>query len=182
MVSAPNPFLEDNGEAAANVQVNPAASTTPDEQPPSARRRTGSTRDAALYRANRAKDTQSPPAIIGVPRRSGREATAINPIYVLDGGEDTTVPSTAREEDPSPVLNKHFEDQIAAEDAAHLDLQDEAGTPDMDTVQPSTVLEYHDSTGKEADQSAMDGAEPSANRKIFQIFKMVLNAPAPSQE
>ena len=56
------------------------------------------------------------------------------------------------------MLNEHAEDQVAAEDAAHLDLQDEAGIPAMDTVQPSTVLEYHESTDKEADQSAMDGA------------------------
>ena len=65
----------------------------------------------------------------------------MSPSYILDADEDTTVPSTAQEEDPSPVLNEHVEDQVDAEDAAQLDLQDEAGTPATDTVQPSTVLD-----------------------------------------
>ena len=178
VVRAPYPIRQDNGEATENMQLNTADITTPDEQPPSARRLMGSTRDAVLYPANKAVDTQAQPAIIRVPKRSGRESTAIKSSSVLDGDEDTAVPSTAPEEDPSPVLNEHVEDQVDAEDAAHLDLRDEVDTPASDTVQPSTALEYHDSTDTEADQSAMDGAVPSANR---QNISDISDGPEPSR-
>ena len=82
---------------------------------------------------------------------------------MLDSDKDTAVPSTAQEEDPSPVLNERVEDKVAAEDAARLDLQDEADKPGTDTVQPSAVLDHNESTDKEAKQSAMDGAEPASN-------------------
>ena len=118
-----------------------------------------------LYPAKKAIDAQAQPAVIRVPRRSGRETTAINPSSVLDADEDTAVRSTAQEEDPSPALNEHVEDQVDAEDAAQLDLQDEAGTPALDTVQPSNLLDNPVSTDTEADQSAMNGAELSANRQ-----------------
>ena len=131
-----------------------------------------------LYHANRAIDTHAQPAIIRAPRRSSRESTAINSSSVLDGDEDTAIPSTAQEEDPSPVLNENFEDQVDAEDAAQLDPQEEAGTLAMDTVQPSTVLDNHGSTEKEADQSAMEGAEPSANR---QNISDIPDGPEPSR-
>ena len=178
MVCATYLIRKDNGEAAENMQLNPADSTTPDEQPPSARRLTGSTRDAVLYPANKAIDTQAQPAIIHVPRRSSRETTAINASSVLDDDEDTAVPSTAQEEDPSAVLNEHVEDQVDAEGAPHLDLQDEAGPPATDTAQPSTAIEYHDSADTEADQSAMDGAEPTANR---QNIPDISDGPEPSR-
>ena len=160
VVRAPYPIREDNGEAAEDMQVNPADSTTPDEEQPSARRLTGSTRDAVLYPANRAIDTQAQPAIIRVPWHSSRETNAINPSSVLDSDEDTAVYSTAQEEYPNHVLSERVEDQVDAEDAAERDPQDEAGTPAMDTVQPSTVLDNHESADREADQSALDGAEP----------------------
>ena len=111
-VRATHHIRKDNGEAAEDVQVNPADSTTPDEQPPSARRPTGSTRDAVLYLANRATDTQAQPAIIRVPRRSSRETTEISPSSLLDTDEDTAVASIAQEEDAGPVLNEHVEDQV----------------------------------------------------------------------
>ena len=139
MVRAPYSIRQDNGEAAENVRVNPADRTTPNEQATSARRLTGSTRDAVLYPANRAIDTQTQPAAIHV--LGAQAETAINPSSVLDSDEDTAVPSTAQEEDPSPELHEYVEDQFDAEDAAQIDLQDEAGTPAMDTVQPSTVLD-----------------------------------------
>ena len=123
-----------------------------------------------LFRASKAIDTQSQPAIIRVPRRSGRETTAINPSSVLDADEDTAFPSTAQEEDPSPVLNEHVEDQV--------DLQYEGGTPAMDTLQPSTVLNNPVPTDREADRSAMDGAEPSANR---QNISDISDGPEPSR-
>ena len=128
VVRAPEPIRQDNGEAAENVRVNPADSTTADEHPPSDRRLTGSIRDAVLYPANRAIGTQAQPAAIHVLRRSSRETTAIKPSLVLDSDKNTAVPSTAKEEDPSPVLNEHVEDRVAAEDAAHLNPQDEVGT------------------------------------------------------
>ena len=115
VVRAPHPILQDNGEAAEDVQVNPADCTTPDAQPPSARGLTGSTREAMLYPANRAIGTQAQPAVIRVPRRSSRETTAINPSSVLNSDEDTAVPSTAQEEDQSPVLNEHIEEQVDAQ-------------------------------------------------------------------
>ena len=89
----------------------------------------------------------------------------MNPSSVRDSDKITAVQSTAEEKDPSQVLNEHVEDQIDAQDVVQPDLQDEAGTPATDTVQPLTVHEYHESTGTEEDQSAMDGAEHSANRK-----------------
>ena len=95
--------------------------------------------------------------------------------------KDTAVPSTAQEEDPSPVSSEHAEDQIDAENAAQLDLQDEAGTPAMDTVQPSTVLENPVSTDTEADQSAMDGAEPPANRQNISGISDIRDGPEPSR-
>ena len=91
---------------------------------------------------------------------------------------DTAAPSTAREEDQSPVPSEHVEDQIDAEDAAQLDLQNLAGTPAMDTVQPSTVLDNPVSADTEADQSAMDGAEPSANRENI---SNISDSPEPSR-
>ena len=124
MVRAPDNIRQDNGEAAENMQLNPADSTTPHEQTPSARILAGSTRNALLHPANRAIDTQAQPAAIHVLRLSSRETTAINPSSVLESDEDTTVPSTAQEEDPSPVPSEHFEDQVDAEDVAQIDLQD----------------------------------------------------------
>ena len=106
------------------MQLHPADSTTPDELPPSAKRLTGSTRDAVLYSANRAIDTQAHPTIIRVPRRSSRETTAVNLSSVLDSDEDPAVPSTAQEEDPSPVPNEHVEDEVDAKDTAQLNLED----------------------------------------------------------
>ena len=69
VVRAPYPIRQYNGEAAENMQLNPADSTTPDGQQTSPRRLTGSTRDAVLYPANQAIDTQAHPAIIRLPRR-----------------------------------------------------------------------------------------------------------------
>ena len=62
---------------------------------------------------------------------------------MLDSDECTAIPSTAHEEDPSDVLNGHLEDQVDAQDGAQPDLQDDAGIPATDTLQPSNVLEYH---------------------------------------
>ena len=76
------------------------------------------------------------------------------------------------------MLNEHVEDQVDADDAARLNRQDEAGTPAMDTVQPSTVLDNPVSTDTEAEQSAMDGAEPSANR---QNISDISDGPEPSR-
>ena len=98
-------------------------------------------------------------------RNSSRENAAINPSILLDNDEDTAVPSTAQEEARSPVLHEHVEDQVDAEAAAQLNPKDGTGTAAMDTVQPSTVLDEHESTDREADQSAMDGAELPANRQ-----------------
>ena len=175
MVRAPYPIRKENSEAAEDLQVNPADSTTPDEQPPSARSLTGSTRDAVLYLANRAIDTLAQPAIIRVPWRSSRETTAINPSSVLDSDEDTAVPSTAQEEDPNPVLNEHVEDQVDAEDAAQLDPQDEAGTPAMDTVEPSTITSQ---PTKRRINPPWRAQSPLRTDKICQIFQMFLNHPA----
>ena len=128
--------------------------------------------------AKLAPDTQAQPAIIRVPRHSIRETTAVNPSSVLDSDEDPAVPSTAQEEDPSPVLDEHAEDQVDADDTARLNLQDEAGTPAMATVQPSTVLANPVSTDTEAEQSAMDGAELAANR---QNISDISDDPEPSR-
>ena len=178
MGRATYPIRQENGEAAENMQLNPADSTTPDEQPLYARRLTGSTRDALLHPANRAINTPAQPAVIRVPGLPSRETTAIKPSSVLDSDEDTAVPSTAQEEDPNHVFNEHVEDQVDAEDAAKLDPQDEAGTPAMDTVQPSTVLGNHEAADREADQSAMDGAEPPAN---LQNISDIPDGPEPSR-
>ena len=74
VVLASETFPQDYSEAAENVKVNPADSTTPDVQPPSVRRLEsqlpsieGSTRDAVLYPANGAIDTQALPDVICVP-------------------------------------------------------------------------------------------------------------------
>ena len=129
--------------------------------------------------------TQAQPAAIHVPRRPSREHTEINPSTVLDSDEDTAVPSTAQEEDRSPVpsehVDEHVEDQVDAEDTAQRDLQDEAGTPAMDTVQPSTVLDNPVSTETEADQSAMDGAELPANRQNISGISGIPDGPDPSR-
>ena len=76
------------------------------------------------------------------------------------------------------MLNERVEDQVDAEHAAHLDLQDEADKPATDTVQPSTALEYHELTDTEPDQSAMDGAELSAKR---QNISNISDVPEPSR-
>ena len=76
------------------------------------------------------------------------------------------------------MLSEHVEDQVDAEDAAQRNPQDEAGIPAMDTVQPSTVLENHESTDGEADQSAMGGAEPYVNR---QNISDIPDGPEPSR-
>ena len=128
VVRAPYPIRHGNGEAAENMQLNPADSTTPDEQPPTARRLTGSTRDAVLYPANKAIDKQAQPAVIQVLRRPSRETTAINPSSVLDSDENTAVPSTAQEEDTSPVLNAHVEIQVDVQEGSQIDPQDEVGS------------------------------------------------------
>ena len=47
----------------------------------------------------------------------------------------------------------------------------------METVQPSTVLDHHKSTDTEADQTAVDGVEPSANR---QNISDITDGPEPS--
>ena len=114
VLNAPYPIRRDKGQAAESVQVNPAGSTIPDEQPQSASILTGSNRDAVLYPVSRATEKQGQPALIRALRRSSRETTAINPSLVLDSDEDTAVPSTAQEEDPSPMLYEHVEDQVAA--------------------------------------------------------------------
>ena len=59
VVRAPYPIGQDNGEAAENIRLNSADSTALHEQPPSARRLPGSTRDALLYPANKSIDTQA---------------------------------------------------------------------------------------------------------------------------
>ena len=146
VVRAPYPIRQDKGEAAENERVNPADSTTPNEEPSSARRVTGFTQDAVLYPANGAIDTQAQPAAIHVPRRPSREPIDINPSTVLDSDEDTAVPSTAQEEDPSPVPREHVEDQFDAEDIAQLDLPDKASTPAMDTVTVSIYFTAIDCT------------------------------------
>ena len=134
-----------------------------------------------IYPANRAIHTQAQPAATHVHRRSSRETTAINPSTVPDSDEDTAVPSTAQEEDPIPVYSEHVEDQVDGEDSAQLDLQDEAGTPAMDTVQPSKVLDNPVSTDTEADQSAMDGAELPANRQNISGISDIPDGPEPSR-
>ena len=84
---------------------------------------------------------------------------------MLHSDKDTAVPSTTQDEDPSPVLNEHVEDQVAAEDAAQLDSQDEGGTTATDAVQPSAVIDHYKLSDTEVDQCAKDGQEPSANRQ-----------------
>ena len=95
VVRASYPIRQDNGEAVKDMKVNPANSTTPEEQPPSARKLTGSVRDAVPYPADRAIDNQAHPVVIRVPRRSSRETAVINPSPVLDSEEDIAVPSAA---------------------------------------------------------------------------------------
>ena len=95
---------------------------------------------------------------------------------MLDRDEDT-----AQEEDPSPVLHEHVENEVDAEDAPQLNPQDDAGTSAMDTVQPSTVLDDHESIYREADQSAMDGAELPANRQNISGISDISDGPEPSR-
>ena len=100
---------------------------------------------------------------------------------MLDSDEDTAVPSTAQEEDPRPMPSEHVEDQVDVEYTAQRDLQDEAVTPAMDTVQPSTVLDNPVSTDTEADQSAMDGAELPASRQNIAGISDIPDGPEPSR-